>query len=409
MVALVKSRTPAELFPTDDPIAAREMIGRGADVEEMTARLGQAAINVVLTGSRRTGKTTVCRAAVERLTKEGFYTVSLDLFHLSRVDQVADALVEATISNRPALRTVLHKARQTGRSFIEALSLTAGAKASGVDLQGIEISLLPQLRRDPDRYLDYALRLPETIAARDGKRLLLYIDEFQDIVRIGDADYEGGSDALTRKMRAVFQDCPHVVFLFAGSIEHMMRDLFGRRDAAFFNFGTLRELSPISADEWKAGLRSRFVRGGYTIDDDALDLLVALGEGHPRSTMLLAQQAVLVGVLAKTTTITRPQIELALIEAMRGDRSRHEAAIEHLQTLGPKGVRKTALPVAIAIAHGNPALPVSGSQWQANRTLRALRDAGIIEGKGRDQVKIGDPLFARYLRELDLPVPLTSS
>lgn len=395
--------TPAELFPTDDPIVARDMIGRGSDVEAMSARLGAAAINVVLIGPRRTGKTTVCRAAVQRLAKDDFYTASIDLFHLSRVGQIADALVEATIANRPALAKALHRARATGRSLAEALGATFSAKVPGAQLEGIEINLLPQLRRDPGRYLDYALRLPQAVAAADGKRLVLYIDEFQDIVRIGDADYEGGSDALARKMRAVFQDSPGVVFLFAGSIEHMMRDLFGRREQAFFNFGSVQELSPITRDEWRAGLRRRFSRGGYSIAVDALDFLIASGEDHPRSTMLLAQQAILVALLAQTKTIGRGEVELALLEAMRSERPRHDGEVEHLLALGPKGVRKTALPVAIAIARGEPALPVTGSQWQANRTLKALRDAGISEGKGRDQVRIGDPLFARYLRGLDLP------
>jgi hypothetical protein len=88
---------------------------------------------------------------------------------------------------------------------------------------------------------------------------------------------------------------------------------------------------------------------------------------------------------------------------MRSERPRHEGEVEHLQALGPKGVRRTALPVAVAIARGESALSVAGTQWQANRTLKSLRNAGISEGKGRDRVRISDPLFARYLRELPLP------
>jgi hypothetical protein len=398
-----RPQTPAELFPTDDPIAAREMIGRGEDVDGLAVRLGQAAINCVLIGPRRTGKTTVCRAAVERLADQGLYTASIDLFHLSRVSQIADALVEATIANRPALSKTLHRARAGGRSLAEAAAATVSAKLPGAELEGIEINLLPQLRRDPDRYLDYALRLPQTVAAADRKRLILYIDEFQDIVRIGDADYQGGSVALARKLRAVFQDSPEVVFLFAGSIEHMVRDLFGRREQAFFNFGSIQQLSPISVEEWRTGLSRRFRRGGYTITDGALELLIRDGQDHPRSTMLLAQQAVLVALLRGSTVIEHAEVELALHEAMRSERPRHEGEVEHLRALGPKGVRKTALPVAVAVARGDPALPVAGSQWQANRTLKALRDAGIIEGKGRDRVRISDPLLGRFLRALDLP------
>jgi hypothetical protein len=398
------TRVPSDLFPTDDPIVAAEMIGRASDVAEMAARLSAARINVVLVGPRRTGKTTVCRAVVERVEPD-YYVAALDLFLLSRVEQIADAIVEASFANRPLLRKALHNAKQTGRSVLEALSLGVAAKSPGLELEGLEISLLPQLKHDPDRYLDYALRLPQKIAQADQRQLLLFIDEFQDIIRIGNSDFDGGADALTRKMRAIFQDSPNVVFLFAGSIEHMMRNLFGHREQAFFEFGSMLHLSPITPDEWLEGLAERFARGGYQIEPGALEEIVELGEGHPRSTMLLAQQSVLVAVLGGADRIDRRTVELALLEAMRSERSRHEGIVEHLQSLPGKGIRRSALPVALAIARDRPTEPVAGSEWQNTRTLKALRDAGITEGKGRDQTVISDPLFARYLRSVDVPTP----
>jgi hypothetical protein len=122
--------------------------------------------------------------------------------------------------------------------------------------------------------------------------------------------------------------------------------------------------------------------------------------------MLLAQQSVLVAVLGGADGIDRRTVELALLEAMRSERSRHEGIVEHLQSLPGKGIRRSALPVALAIARDRPTEPVAGSEWQNTRTLKALRDAGITEGKGRAQAVISDPLFARYLRSVDVPTPL---
>jgi hypothetical protein len=50
------------------------------------------------------------------------------------------------------------------------------------------------------------------------------------------------------------------------------------------------ELSPISEEEWRKGLRERFEEDDCAVDEEALELIVAAGEGHPRSTMLIAQQ-----------------------------------------------------------------------------------------------------------------------
>jgi hypothetical protein len=290
--------------------------------------------------------------------------------------------------------------------MLEALTVSIAARGAGVDLEGLDLSLAAQLRTDEDAYLDYALRLPQRLAAADDRPMVVFIDEFQDLIRIGDGDYAGGSEALTRRLRAVFQDAPAVGFLFAGSIEHMMRDLVSNPDAAFFEFGTIMALSPITRDEWREGLAERYARDRTRIDDDALARLIDLGDGHPRATMLLAQQAHLAAILAGSRHVTLPLTEAALLEAMRSERKRHETLVEHVQTLGPKAVRRYTLPVAHALASGRAARRGVRRDHETSRVIKALRDAGIVAGYDRDSLRIVDPLFARYLRALPLPQPL---
>jgi predicted AAA+ superfamily ATPase len=54
------------LFPTDDPVPAGMMIGRGHDVEDIVRALADGT-NIVLAGPRRTGKTSVGEAAMAQL------------------------------------------------------------------------------------------------------------------------------------------------------------------------------------------------------------------------------------------------------------------------------------------------------------------------------------------------------
>ena len=58
---------------------------------------------------------------------------------------------------------------------------------------------------------------------------------------------------VTKRMRAIFQRTSSVSYLFAGSVEHVMRDLFGPSDRAFSGFGEFYELGPIDADAWREG------------------------------------------------------------------------------------------------------------------------------------------------------------
>ena len=58
----------------------------------------------------------------------------------------------------------------------------------------------------------------------DGKRLILFFDEFQELASARKP--YGDPEAVTNRMRAVFQRSTSISYLFAGSIEHVMRDLF---------------------------------------------------------------------------------------------------------------------------------------------------------------------------------------
>jgi hypothetical protein len=75
-------------------------------------------------------------------------------------------------------------------------------------------------------------------------------------------------------MRAAFQRASQVSFLFAGSIEHLMKDIFGENRRPFGNFGGFYELAPIGATDWQGGIRERLDRDGCAIDDTAIDRLI---------------------------------------------------------------------------------------------------------------------------------------
>jgi hypothetical protein len=54
--------------------------------------------------------------------------------------------------------------------------------------------------------------------------VVVFFDEFQEVAS-PQRPY-GDPDRLTKRMRAIFQRSTDVSYLFAGSIEHLMRDLF---------------------------------------------------------------------------------------------------------------------------------------------------------------------------------------
>jgi hypothetical protein len=378
-----------DLFPTDQPIPASQMIGREADVREITAALAGGS-SVVVAGPRRTGKTSVCDAVLGRLGRRGFYAVAIDFFRIATAAELAEALVAKTVANRSALSRIIHQTRRAGR-FVADVGETSAVVKSKTELgEELEIAFRPGLAaRDPERYLDYALALPGRIADADRKQVVVFLDEFQEIAS-AQKPY-GDPDRLAKRMRAIFQRSTGVSYLFAGSLEHLMRDLFTPTQRALHQFGGFHDLRPIDEEAWAKGLRERFAADQCEIEDGSLARLIEHGELHPRSTMLIAQKTHLTSVELETRTIDLSVVEQGYLAALASDRVSNEQTVERIRSL-----HKLGLVVAARLARGEPVyrnLP----RGSVRRALESLRDAAIIESEGRGAWRYANPLLRHYL------------
>jgi hypothetical protein len=195
-------------------------------------------------------------------------------------------------------------------------------------------------------------------------------------------------------MRAIFQRSSGVSYLFAGSLEHLMRDLFTPTHRALHQFGGFHDLRPIDEDAWRPGLTERFEADDCTVDEAAMSRLIEYGELHPRTTMLIAQKTHLTSVELETRNIDLPIVEQGLLSALRSDRVSHEQTTERIRSL-----HKFGLVVAQRLARGEPPyrqLP----RGAVRRALEALRDGAIIESRGRGDWRFSSPLLRRYMASM---------
>ncbi|HEV3378160.1 MAG TPA: hypothetical protein VG126_12865 [Thermoleophilaceae bacterium] len=137
------------------------------------------------------------------------------LFRVSDAAELAEALAAAVIANHSAAHRALRRARSAGRAALTAAQASAVIRMIGELGEGVELALTPGLAaRDPDRALDLALELSERVATADCRRLILFFDEIQEVASAR-RPY-GDPDAVTNRMRAVFQRATSVSYLFAG-------------------------------------------------------------------------------------------------------------------------------------------------------------------------------------------------
>ena len=200
---------------------------------------------------------------------------------MCQVGTFAHLLTLELLGNRPLLRRAIRDALDAGKSVFDALRPAARIRARHDLGEDIEFTLdLARAEEDPAKALDTALRLAQKMAERDKRRVVVFFDEFQDV---GTGRF-GDGDTITRKMRAVFQRSLEVSVLFAGSIEHLMRNLFAPGERALSQFGSFHELTAITSEEWREGIRDRLARDQTSITSDALrdSLSLARGTREPR-------------------------------------------------------------------------------------------------------------------------------
>jgi hypothetical protein len=378
-----------ELFPTDDPVKPGLLIGRADDVRDLASRLGEGT-HMVMAGPRRTGKSTVGLAALERVRSPKVYTAQVDLWDHENLASLTRSLAQSIIANRGPVAKALRRARESGRELRELLPVGVTAALRTHLGEDVELAWATQpAGRAPGVSLGATIRLAQRIAEQDKRRIVLFLDEFQDIA--APSHRFGDPDVLTKQLRSELQRSPLISVLFAGSMEHLMRDLFGPTRRALSQFGNFHELTPILSSEWAAGIAERYRELDVHSTEGTIGEIVALGEGHPRTTMLIARETLTVALARRDGR----GIELGDVRggeelAMQADRLRHEEIIERL--------RSTAHAYSIALRVARGQRPYSGTPSSgARRALSMMEKAGIAERHGRGDWVIPEPLLRSYL------------
>ena len=246
-----------------------------------TARLVtnfKALINTILISPRRWGKSSLVHKAADIAEKEdsGLRICMVDLFNVRTEEQFYMTLAQSIIaSTATKWEEALANATRFLSRFVPKVSL------AGDPMSEITIDLnMEELRRSPDEILDLA----EKIAGEKRIRIMVCIDEFQNI-----ANFEE-SLAFQCKLRAHWQQHQNVSYCLYGSKRHMMLEVFTDYSMPFYKFGDMMFLDKIKTPEWVVFICRRFKETGKNIDEDTCKEIISLTDNHPYYVQQLSQQ-----------------------------------------------------------------------------------------------------------------------
>ena len=179
---------------------------------------------------------------------------------------------------------------------------------------------------DIDATIERLLELPAELGAEQGKSVVLVLDEFQEVGKIG-AD-------LTKLMRSVFQHQSEVSHIYLGSRRHLMEEIFNDEQEPFWRSAKQMELGPIPIDEFSRFITQRFADTGKKIEQDVIGEVLDQTGGHPYATQRLCYE--LWQATPKGNSAGRPEFEAAFQTVLESEHSHFGP------DLGRRGHRATA-------------------------------------------------------------------
>ena len=143
---------------------------------------------------------------------------------------------------------------------------------------GVDVAFQPG--SDNNVVLEDVLMLIEKLGEKN--KFVVVLDEFQEIV-----DLEKGLD---KYLRSVMQLQHNVNYIFLGSQESMMTEIFEKKKSPFYHFGVLMRLPKIPYDDFFRYLSKRFAPMVLEQSEQIAEEILSFTQCHPYYTQQLAFQ-----------------------------------------------------------------------------------------------------------------------
>ena len=236
-------------------------------------------VNTVLISPRRWGKSSlVQKSAIDAMSAdENLHFCFLDAFNIRTEEQFYLALASEVLKiSASKMELLIENAKRFMGAFLPKLSFSPGNQDE------LSLSLdWKEVKKHPDAILDMA----EKVAAEKAWKLVICIDEFQNITTFEN------QLAFQKKLRSHWQKHQHVSYCLYGSKRHMLMDVFTSSPMPFYKFGDILFLEKIHQKSWIPFICSRFEDTQKHISECNAALIADLAECHPYYVQQLAQQS----------------------------------------------------------------------------------------------------------------------
>ncbi|MCF0224151.1 MAG: ATP-binding protein [Fibrobacter sp.] len=228
-------------------------------------------VDMTLISPRRMGKTGLIHRFFDelKLKKTGITPLYVDIYATTNLADFVKAIVEASFS-------AFHEKKGVGKRLTEFL------KSLRPTISFDSLTGLPQIQINYQNISEKEASLKNVLEFLDsqGTPIILAIDEFQQIDEYPEKNME-------HLLRTYIQSLKNVNFIFCGSRQHLMLDMFANVKRPFYSSTKLINLDKIENVAYSHFIEKLFAENKRSIDSDALEFILSFTRLHTYYTQSL--------------------------------------------------------------------------------------------------------------------------
>lgn len=338
-------------------------------------------VNTILISPRRMGKTSLVEKVCSLVESDTLKIAKIDAFGCRSendfINAFATAVVRATSSK---WEEWMENARTFLSRFIPKISI-------GQDpLTDFSIAL--EYNR-ANTVTEDILQLPETIAKQKGIKIVICIDEFQQIADFPD------SITFQKKLRSVWQLQSNVSYCLYGSKKHMMEKMFQSQSHPFYRFGDLFYLDKISETDWVEYICERFRVTGKEISRELASEICTVTDRYSS----YVQQLSWLVWLRTDRHATKEDVEFGIDRMLDACEPLFIQQTESLSAYQMNFLRALANGVHTGFTRSEILDTYQlGTAANISRLKKALTEKDLIMMTAPKKLEISDPILALWLK-----------
>ncbi|MBK8146163.1 MAG: ATP-binding protein [Bacteroidetes bacterium] len=291
---------PTNPFGINRYLGAEYFCDREVETNMLLSNIAQQK-HTTLFALRRLGKSALIHHVFHLLSKKrNQKCIYVDIYATQNLKDLTNQLAKS-------IYTIFPEKKGIGKSFWEYIKLFRPTLS--VD----ELTGAPELSLDIAQPKQLEKTIPQLLTFLDQQniKIVIALDEFQQILTYPEKNIEA-------ILRTVMQQLQNVTFIFCGSNQTMMHEIFNSAKRPFYGSCSNLHLEPIERKVYHDFITKMFLNDTYKIQDDAIEYILDFTNGYTYYTQRLCHDI----FEQKQKTVTREninQVILSIFYEMKGN------------------------------------------------------------------------------------------